>query len=159
MASADWGQVRPSHLGEALVLNWSLHPGRGLPQNDEWITCLAVIAPMCSAALLAAAAGDSLTVMVGLDRQRRRDEAAIASAFGGAGARPALQLLSALVSQPVLSVSMAAETTGRAFANANRLVSRLVRLGILREITGRKRNRRYCYAPMVDLVSAPSDPE
>ena len=63
MASADWGQVRPSHLGEALVLNWSLHPGRGLPQNDEWITCLAVIAPMCSAAFLAAAAGDSCAVM------------------------------------------------------------------------------------------------
>ena len=101
------------------------------------------------------AAEESLALMAQTERQRRRDEAAISQAFGDASARPARQLLAALVSRPLLSVSTAAEITGRAFANANQLVRKLEGLGILREVTGRKRHRRYCYVPLVELLAGP----
>ena len=43
------------------------------------------------------------------------------------------------------------------FAAANRLVARLAELGILREITGHARNRRFRYEPYVRLFI--DDPE
>jgi len=102
---------------------------------------------------LRVAAEDSLTIIEQVDKQRRRDEALIIEALGGASAPPALKLLAAMASRPLQSVSTVREVTGRTFANANQLVGKLEGLGILREITGRKRNRRYCYAPLVDLLA------
>lgn len=43
------------------------------------------------------------------------------------------------------------ELTGTTYAAANQLVSRLVELGILLEITGYARNRRFRYEPYVAL--------
>ena len=71
--------------------------------------------------------------------------------------RLAVKLVEAMAAQPLQSVSTVAAITGRTFANANQLVGKLEGLGILREITGRKRNRRYCYAPLVELL-APAGP-
>lgn len=64
--------------------------------------------------------------------------------------RPALRLLHHLVRQPLLSVGQVAEVCGRTYANANVLVSRLQGLGILREITGRRRHRRYLHELLPD---------
>jgi hypothetical protein len=42
----------------------------------------------------------------------------------------------------------------------NALVARLEALGILREITGQKRNRRFCHQPYVELFgeAPPQEP-
>ena len=46
-------------------------------------------------------------------------------------------------------------TTGAAYRTANRLVDRLVELGILVEVTGFTRNRRFRYQPYVQLFTDP----
>ena len=70
----------------------------------------------------------------------------------GGTAGPALALLDALFSQPLTSVAAASEVTGRTFANTNNLISRLERLGLLTEISGRRRHRRFCYQPFLTLL-------
>jgi hypothetical protein len=46
------------------------------------------------------------------------------------------------------------EITGTTYAAANTLVSRLAALGILLEMTGFTRNRRYRYEPYVRLFAS-----
>lgn len=43
--------------------------------------------------------------------------------------------------------------TGTTYAAANSLVSRLVKLGVLSEMTGYARNRRFRYAPYIALFN------
>lgn len=62
-----------------------------------------------------------------------------------------LRLLSDLFRRPLLNINLAAETLGTAYPTASRLVSGLEELGILEEITGRKRSRIYRYEPYVSL--------
>jgi hypothetical protein len=45
------------------------------------------------------------------------------------------------------------KTTGTGFAAANQLVARMTDMGILREITGNARNRRFRYEPYVQLFT------
>lgn len=61
-------------------------------------------------------------------------------------------LLARLVARPLVSVNEVAGICRRTFANANLLVAKLEALGLLTEITGRKRHRRYVYTPYLDLV-------
>ena len=53
----------------------------------------------------------------------------------------------------------AQKTTGTTYAAANSLVSRLVKLNVLSEMTGYARNRRFRYAPYIALFndSGPGD--
>ena len=120
---------------------------QGVRERGEWASWFAYFLQA-----VRAAAADSLAVVAQVNEQRKRDEDSIAAAMGGASTRPAMQLLEAMASRPLQSVSTVGAVTGRTFANANQLVGKLERLGILREITGRKRNRRYCYAPLVELL-------
>ena len=68
-----------------------------------------------------------------------------------AGAGHALTLLPRLFYRPVMSVQQISETINTTYATANYLVSDLVRIGILTEITGWGRNRRFRFAPYLDL--------
>ena len=52
-----------------------------------------------------------------------------------------------------MSVNDVREITGITFAAANNIVSRLVELGILSEMTGNARNRRFSYAPYIALFT------
>ncbi|MBS1861438.1 MAG: Fic family protein [Actinobacteria bacterium] len=62
-----------------------------------------------------------------------------------------LRLLSELFRRPLLNVNLAAEALGTTYPTASRLVSGFEELGILEEITGRKRSRIYRYEPYVSL--------
>lgn len=99
------------------------------------------------------AATDSLIIIEKIDKQIIIDRSSITEGLNGASMRLAVKLVEAMAAQPLQSVSTVAAITGRTFANANQLVGKLEELGILREITGRKRNRRYCYAPLVELLA------
>jgi hypothetical protein len=44
-------------------------------------------------------------------------------------------------------VAVASELTGLTYPNANALVGSLAGLGLLREVTGRRRGRRFAYSP------------
>jgi hypothetical protein len=52
-----------------------------------------------------------------------------------------------------VSVAEVQALIGTTFAGANSIVSRLTNLGILREVTGNARNRRFQYEPYVRLFS------
>lgn len=62
------------------------------------------------------------------------------------------RLLRELISHPLITVSDVARICGRTFANANLLVGRLEELGLLREVTGRRRHRRFLYSPYLGFL-------
>lgn len=63
-------------------------------------------------------------------------------------------LLEYLFEQPMISVRMVERRLHSSFVTANRLVEQFVRLGILKEITGGQRNRRYSYFPYLALFES-----
>ncbi len=62
-----------------------------------------------------------------------------------------LRLLTLLYEWPLINVAFAAERLGIAYGTANRLVDEFARLGLLKEVTGGRRNRRFRYEPYVAL--------
>ena len=67
------------------------------------------------------------------------------------GSANALKLLDYLFEQPVISVQMAKKYVGCSYGTANDLIWHLEKLGILREITGRQRDRRFRYDHYLQL--------
>jgi Fic family protein len=83
-------------------------------------------------------------------RERNRTE--ITDGLGRAAAN-GHRVLEFLFDRPIISVHDAQRLTGTGFAAANQLVARMTELGILREITGNARNRRFRYEPYVALFT------
>ena len=65
----------------------------------------------------------------------------------------ALRLHEQLFATPIIGVARAAECLGIGFAAANRLIDRMVDCGVLRELTGHRRNRRFAYQRYIDLFA------
>lgn len=61
------------------------------------------------------------------------------------------RVLDRLYERPVVSVNEVQEIIGTTYAAANQLVQRLTELGILTEITGYRRHRRFAYEPYIQL--------
>jgi Fic family protein len=61
------------------------------------------------------------------------------------------QLLDYLFEQPLVTVGMVKDRLGCAFPTASRLVAQYVDRGLLREVTGRERNRLFRYDPYLAL--------
>ncbi len=81
---------------------------------------------------------------------REKHRAEVNDALGRASGN-GLRILELLYSQPLLTVPRAKGHLGVSYASANQLVSRLETLGILEEISGRKRNRVYRYSSYLEL--------
>ena len=71
----------------------------------------------------------------------------------------ALDLLDNLFKAPYMTVTGVAGEMEVSYPTANSLVSSLVRLGILEEVTGRGRNRIFRYTPYLDLMDRGLDVE
>jgi Fic family protein len=85
-------------------------------------------------------------------QMRETHRAAITTKLGrvaGNGHR----VLETLYERPIVSVKEVEGLTGTTYTAANILVSRLVELGVLEEMTGFARNRRFRYAPYIALFS------
>jgi Fic family protein len=67
------------------------------------------------------------------------------------------RVLEQLYEHPIMSVNEVRELTGTTYPAANQLVERLVKIGVLSEITGQARNRRYRYDPYVRLFDEPNE--
>ncbi len=63
------------------------------------------------------------------------------------------RVLESLFDRPIVTVADLPELTGTTYAAANALVARLVELGILTEMTGYARNRRFRYEPYIRLFT------
>ena len=61
------------------------------------------------------------------------------------------KVLESLFDRPIVAVADVQQVTGTTYAAANNLAARLAELGILAEITGYSRNRRFRYEPYVRL--------
>ncbi|GIW57055.1 MAG: cell division protein Fic [Nitrospiraceae bacterium] len=81
-------------------------------------------------------------------REQRREQ--ITQSFGRAAGN-GLKVLEQLFRTPIINVKQVQSLTKTAFPAANQLVQRLVELGVLREITGHARNRRFRFDEYVRL--------
>jgi Fic family protein len=71
----------------------------------------------------------------------------------GRSASSTLRVFQAFKERPLLTVRRIAERTGLSFPAANQAVARLAELGIVREITGRRRERVYAYDQYVAILN------
>jgi Fic family protein len=62
-----------------------------------------------------------------------------------------LRLLDLLFQHPIIHVNLARQHLSISFATASKLVERIVSLGMLHEITGAQRNRRFRFTPYLTL--------
>ena len=62
-----------------------------------------------------------------------------------------LLLLEYLFEQPIVTIRMVEQRLNCVFVTANKAVKRFVKLGLLEEVTGFQRNRRFRYAPYLAL--------
>lgn len=69
----------------------------------------------------------------------------------GRGAGKGITFLEQLYFRPIVNVNTVMKITGLSFARANGLVGQLQGLGLLRETTGRRRNRVFSYEPYMAL--------
>lgn len=66
---------------------------------------------------------------------------------------PVFQLLDMLFLNPYVSLSGASEYLKITWPTAKSAVERLVKLGMLREVSGRKRNRIYCFEELLNILA------
>jgi Fic family protein len=64
------------------------------------------------------------------------------------------RVLETLYKTPITNVKAVRDISGTSFAAANELVKKLVTIGILKEMTGQRRNRSFRYDPYVDLFTS-----
>ncbi|HNX49474.1 MAG TPA: Fic family protein [Thermoanaerobaculaceae bacterium] len=91
-------------------------------------------------------ASDTARAILNLREEHRE---LIARLLGGSVA--ALRLLDMLFERPLLTVKMAEAHLGCSYVTANTLVEKLAAIGVLQEVTGFKRNRRFRYEPYLEL--------
>jgi Fic family protein len=70
-----------------------------------------------------------------------------------------LRLMDELLASPYITINRAAEVAGLSFAAAQKNIKSLVRAGILREMTGQKRNRVFVADEILRLLDQPLAPD
>ena len=85
---------------------------------------------------------------------REAHRRAITDQFGRTSGN-GLRVLERLYEQPIIGVEDVRALTGTAFPAANALVQRLIEVGILTEMTGQRRNRRFRYDAYIRLFDEP----
>jgi Fic family protein len=83
-------------------------------------------------------------------RLRERDRARIGSSMGRRS-HNGLALLDALYKQPIITARLVQEMTGVSQPTASALVRDMERIGVLRELTGRRRYRVFSYVDYLAL--------
>jgi len=97
-------------------------------------------------------AGEAAETARRILQMREAHRTAITEKLGRAAAN-GHRVLESLFDRPILSVKDVQRMTGTTYAAANSLVSRLVDAGVLSEMTGYARNRRFNYKPYISLFS------
>ena len=86
-----------------------------------------------------------------------RDDAARVQDLGRAAAS-ALRVFDALRARPLSSIGTIVERTGAAYPTVARAVESLETLGIVREVTGRRRERVFGYTRYLDILNEGAEP-
>ena len=99
-----------------------------------------------------AVAGEAADTARRIQLLREQHRSAITEQLGRAAGN-GHKVLESLFDRPIVAVTDVQQMTGTTYAAANNLVSRLVTIGVLSEMTGYARNRRFRYAPYIALFS------
>jgi Fic family protein len=83
---------------------------------------------------------------------RESHRSAITENLGRAAAN-GHRILESLYKSPIISVKTVSDLSGTSFAAANELVKKLVAVGILKEMTGQRRNRSFRYDDYISLFA------
>lgn len=97
-------------------------------------------------------AGEASETSRRIQQLREQNRTAITEHLGRAAGN-GHRVLESLFNRPIVTVSDVTGLTGTTYAAANNLVTKLVELGILAEMTGYARNRRFRYEPYVRLFT------
>lgn len=97
-------------------------------------------------------AGEAAETARRIQMLREQHRSAIAETLGRASTN-GHRVLERLFDRPIVSVTEVREMIGTTYAAANNLVAKLAQMGILVEMTGYARNRRFRYEPYVRLFS------
>jgi hypothetical protein len=89
----------------------------------------------------------------GILAQREAARSTIAAALGRAAGN-GHRVLEHLYERPIVSVNAVQRLLGVTYPAANQIVERLERIGILREVTGQARNRRFRYDSYINLFDS-----
>jgi Fic family protein len=103
---------------------------------------------------VAAVATEASQTAAAILRMRKDYRARITETLGRAAAN-GHRILDRLFQQPIITVATVREWLNITPAGANQLVNRLVKLGVLREITGYARNQRFRFEPYLRLFEEP----
>ena len=76
----------------------------------------------------------------------------------GRSATSELRVLLALRHRPVLTITHLSETQGMTFPTASKAIEKLVKEGIVRELTGQRRNRIYVYDAYLAMLNEGGEP-
>ena len=95
--------------------------------------------------------GDSYLKIIEISELRERHRNEITENLGRNSPK-GLKLMDELLRRPYQTVNRISELLDLSFPNANNIVSRMEEMGILREITGQKRNRIYEYSEYIGLL-------
>ena len=119
--------------------------------DGDWEAWLAFFAEgVRETATGAVATAQRLVALFAGDRERIRALRRIAGS--------ALQVHDALQQRPVASAPQLAARTGLAMPTVNSVLAALEPLGIVRELTGRRRGRLFSYAPYLAILSEGTEP-
>lgn len=89
----------------------------------------------------------------------QEDEARLpGAARGGRGAASLQRLFTALRERPLTTIGDLTRRSGLTFPTVGRGVEALVRLGIVREITGNRRNRIFAYSRYLEILGEGTEP-
>lgn len=97
-------------------------------------------------------AGEAARTARDIQLLREKHRTAITERLGRAAGN-GHRVLESLFDRPIVTVADVKALTGTTYAAANVLVARLNELGILKEMTGYARNRRFRYEPYVRLFT------
>lgn len=86
----------------------------------------------------------------------QQDEKSIQAA--GRSASTVLRVFRKLCERPLVTLNQVCDQTGLTFPAAAKAMQTLVRLGIAREITGRRRNRVFAYSKHLEILSEGTEP-
>ena len=99
---------------------------------------------------------ESTSTAAAILRMREEYRARITAGLGLAAAN-GHRVMDRLFDHPIVNVATVSEWIGVKAAAANNLVNRLVEAGLLREITGYARNRRFRFDPYLRLFEEPEE--
>ncbi|HEX2167411.1 MAG TPA: Fic family protein [Longimicrobiales bacterium] len=116
---------------------------------EEWLDFFAT--GVVESATGAVTAVQRLVALADHDRQR-------ITALGARAAGTPLQIHHALQARPVSSATSLVSSTGISLPAVNNALKVLIELGIVREVTGRQRNRVYAYTEHVKILGEGTEP-